>query len=142
LEIVYSDEITVEQYNGLRQSVGWNPVEATLAETGLKNTAYLIVANDKTEPIGMARVITDYGCQVLVADVIVHPDYQRNGIGKAMMERVMAYIDESIKPGQWKMVNLMAAQGKERFYKGFGFIERPNDASGSGLTQTMRKETL
>jgi hypothetical protein len=32
------------------------------------------------------------------------------------------------------MVNLMAAQGKEGFYKKFGFAERPNDGHGAGMS--------
>jgi hypothetical protein len=33
------------------------------------------------------------------------------------------------------MINLMAARGKEGFYKKFGFIERPNDEKGAGMSQ-------
>jgi len=58
-----------------------------------------------------------------------------------MMSRIMKYLDESISPGQWKMINLMAAHGKEPFYSEFGFIRRPNDTFGHGMTQTIEKES-
>ena len=140
MNITYNHQITVEHYNSLRQSVGWEVIEAGLAQTGLDNTAFLIVANDEDTPIGMTRVITDYGHQVLLADVIINPGYQRKGIGRELMKQAMAYIDESIAPGQMKMINLMAAKGRESFYEQFGFITRPNEIRGAGMSQEIRKE--
>lgn len=140
MNIIYTNILTVEQYNGLRKSVSWNPIEPVLAKAGLDHTAFLIVANNNGVPVGMARVITDYGYQVLIADAIVHPDYQGNGIGGAMMKRVMTHIHESVASGQGKMINLMAAKGKDGFYQKFGFIERPSEKFGPGMTQWISKE--
>jgi len=68
-----------------------------------------------------------------IQDVLVHPEYQRNGIGKAMMQKVMAYI--GLHACSKAVVGLMAASGKEEFYKWFGFTERPNESLGAGMTQ-------
>jgi len=122
MNITYANSLTVEQFNELRLAVDWSPVEPSLAQKGLEHTAFLIVANDDCKAVGMARVITDYGYQVLVADVIVRPEYQRKGIGTKMMEYVMEYIDDSVAPGQGKAITLNAAKGKEGFYKQFGFL--------------------
>ncbi len=142
MNITYSGALTVEQYNALRVSVGWIPVEPLLAQSGLDHTAFLIAARDGAEPVGMARVITDYGYQVLIADVVVHPDYQGKGVGGEMMTRVMAYIHENIAPGQRKMINLMSAKGKDGFYQKFGFLERPSEKFGPGMTQWISNEAL
>lgn len=136
----YSNKITVEQYNGLRKSVGWKEIQQELAEKGLENSAFLIMLTDDDVPVGMARVITDYGYIVLVADVIVHPAYQAKGYGKIIMTKVMEYIYKNTAPGQKKAINLMVAPGKEGFYKKFGFIERPNDKQGPGMTQHISSE--
>ena len=135
MNLSYTNSITVEQYNGLRRAVGWSEVHPELAENGLKNSAFLTVLIDNGVPVGMARVITDYGYAVLIADVIVHPDYQGMGHGNEIMTRVMEYIWQSIAPGQTKFINLMAALGKEGFYKKFGFSERPNASHGPGMSQ-------
>jgi hypothetical protein len=37
------------------------------------------------------------------------------------------------------MICLLAAKGKEEFYKKFGFEERPNEKSGSGMSQWVKK---
>lgn len=140
MNITYKNAMTAEQFNNLRVSVAWSPVEPALAQKGLEHTAFLTVACDNEKPVGMARVITDYGYQVLIADVIVHPDYQGKGIGTDMMKQVMAYINDSVAPGQGKAVTLNAAKGKESFYKRFGFFERPTDKFGAGMTQWISKE--
>jgi len=102
----------------------------------------MISANDEGVPVGMARVIIDYGYIVYIADVIVRPDYQGMGIGRALMSKVKAYIDENIAPGQGKFISLMAAPGKESFYEKYGFIKRPNDTLGCGMTQWMQNEKM
>jgi len=142
MNITYTNNLSAEQFNELRLTVDWSPVELSLAEKGLENTAFLIVANDGGRAVGMARVITDYGYQVLIADVIVRPEYQRQGIGTKMMENVMEYIKNSVSSGQGKAITLNAAKGKEDFYKQFGFFERPTDKFGSGMTQWVSKEGL
>ncbi len=138
--MTYTDKITVEQYNSLRNAVGWNKIQEELAEKGLQNSAYLVVLADGTVPVGMARVITDYGYTVLISDVVVHPDYQGNGYGRMIMTKVMDHIHQHIAPGQKKMINLMAARGKEEFYKKFGFAERPNDNQGAGMSRWIAVE--
>ena len=113
---------------------------AGLAQTGLDHTAYLVAAcdgdiTDNDMPVGMARIITDFGYTVFIADVVVLPAYQGKGIGGEILKRIMAYINGSIAPGQEKLINLMAVKGKEGFYKKFGFIERPDEKLGCGMTR-------
>ncbi|NMA26069.1 MAG: GNAT family N-acetyltransferase [Clostridiales bacterium] len=142
MDITYTNTITVEQYNSLRKAVGWNEIQEDLAERGLHNSAFLIVLANGGVPFGMARVITDYGYIVLISDVVVHPDYQGKGYGREIMEKVMEYINGSIAPGQMKMINLMAAQGKEGFYKKFGFLERPYEGKGAGMSQWISGDRI
>lgn len=141
LNITYKNNISAEQFNALRVSAGWKVIHSDLAQKGLDNTAYIIAACDNDLPVGMARVITDYGYTVIITDVVVLPEYQRKGIGREIMARIMAYIDQSIAPDQAKLINLMSAKGKEGFYKKFGFQERPNDTLGCGMTQWIEKRS-
>ena len=142
MNMTYTNKITAEQYNGLRSAVGWFEVQKETVEKSFENSAFLIVANDKEVPVGMARVITDYGHIVFVVDVIVHPTYQGKGLGRAIMAKVMAHINQTISPGKAKLVNLMAAKGKEGFYKKLGFEERPNDTFGPGMTHRIISDTV
>ncbi len=87
----------------------------------------------------MARVISDGGYVALIADVIVMPEFQGMGIGKTIMKMVMEYFSGILEEGDKIFINLMAAKGRESFYKQFGFIERPNDELGSGMTQWLSR---
>ena len=140
MNITYTNKITVEQFNALRAAVGWGEMQIDLAQKGLDHTAFIVVANNHDGPIGMARVVTDYGYTVLIADVAVLPDYQHQGIGRTMMKMVMEFVDDSVGVGQGKFICLMAAKGREAFYENFGFEARPNEKSGCGMTQWIEKE--
>jgi hypothetical protein len=52
----------------------------------------------------------------------------------------MTYINDRLEPNEVSHICLMAAKGKEGFYKKFGFEERPNDKSGAGMTLWIKKE--
>ena len=137
--IIYSNKITVSDYNFLRKSVKWNEIPLNQAQRGLDHSAYLVSALYQGKTIGMSRVVSDGGHIVIIVDVMVLPEYQGYGIGKTMMKLVMAFIDESFEKGETVFINLMAAKGRESFYKQFGFIERPNDNLGAGMTQWINK---
>lgn len=137
--INYKNELSVEEYQELRKSVGWSTIEQTQAVTGLSNSTYIICAKKDDEVIGMARVVGDGGYIVMIVDVIVKPQYQGMGIGKTMMNKVMEYIHGSIREGQSLFVNLMAAKDKEGFYSKFGFEVRPNEMNGAGMTMRIIK---
>lgn len=139
MEIQYINAISVEDYNRLRKSVGWSEIPPRQAQTGLNNTAFQVAAVDGGIPVGMARVIQDGGYVALISDVVVHPEYQGYGIGKAMLNRIMEHIHSGMEPGDRIMVNLLAAKGKETFYKKCGFAERPNEEQGAGMSQWILK---
>lgn len=136
--IIYEDYISVEDYNRLRDSVGWNKIKPERAEVGLKNSICFAAYDDETA-IGLARIITDGGYVTAIYDVIVHPDYQKQGIGKDLMNLVMEYIGNTLDVGENQMICLFSAKGKEAFYKKFGFQERPNEELGAGMTQWVKK---
>ena len=127
-----TDSITPEEYMNMRQIVGWSTFPLEEAEAGLAGSAYLCCIRKDGAPIAMSRYLWDHGYVVYIADVIVTPEYQGQGLGRFLMERMMADLRSNLKPGYRMMVNLMAAKGKEPFYNKFGFIDRPSEAFGCG----------
>lgn len=124
---------TVDEFFALRKSVGWGLGETTAFAKGLERSLYGVCAFVDGKLVGIARVIGDgYTC-FYIQDVIVKPEFQRMGIGMAMMEKIMHYIVETATPGA--IVGLMAAKGKEAFYEKFGFWKRPNEHFGCGMMQ-------
>ena len=144
MEVNYSitDSITTEEYMKLREAVGWGLFPLEEAQAGLSNS-YIWCLRDNVasgQPIGIGRVIWDHGYVMYIADIIVIPEYQGNGLGRVIMEQVMDFIHEQLKPGYKFMVSLCSAKRKEEFYKKFGFIVRPNDDVGSGMHQWFVNE--
>lgn len=140
MNITYTNTVSAEDCNKLRNSAGWPQMHPDQIKTGLKNSAFIVAAQDGELTVGMARIVSDGGYVFFIADVLVLPEYQHNGIGKAMMEKIMAYIHSNLKDGYFMLVDLMAAPGKEGFYEKFGFIKRPDDTFGCGMSQRLRKE--
>jgi ribosomal protein S18 acetylase RimI-like enzyme len=135
MDIKLVNSISVEDYNNIRESVGWLTLEVNQAKRGIDNTFYLVCAMDGEKPIGLARLISDGGYVAYISDVIVSPKYQGNGIGQMMLENLMDFIRNELSGGEPVMVNLMSAFDKELFYEKFGFIKRPNDSVGAGMFQ-------
>jgi ribosomal protein S18 acetylase RimI-like enzyme len=122
---------SAEEYNQLRQSVGWHVYETDVAAASLPNSLYGVCAFANTEIIGMARVLGDGGLVYYIQDVIVKLAYQGQGIGTKMMDKVMDYLRAHARNGTY--IGLMAAKGKEPFYERYGFIRRPNERLGAGM---------
>ena len=135
-----TDYITPEEYMEMRKLVEWSEFPLEQAEQGLKHSSHLCVFRKAGKVIALARVLTDHGYVIYIADVIVHPDFQGQGLGRALMNNVMDFIKSQLKPGYKKMVSLMAAQGKEEFYKKFGFFTRPDETHGCGMCQWLQAE--
>lgn len=127
--------ITPEEYMEMRRLVEWSAFPLEQAAEGIKNTFILICFRVDGKPVALGRAVSDRGYVVYIADVIVIPEYQGNGLGRKIMESLMEQIKASMKPGYRIMITLMAAQGKEKFYNKFGFVDRPNEAFGCGMHQ-------
>ena len=144
MEVNYSitDSITPEEYMKLREAVGWGLFPLEEAEAGLSNSYIWCLRDNEASgrPIGIGRVIWDHGYVMYIADIIVIPEYQGNGLGRFIMEQVMDFIHEQLKPGYKFMVSLCSAKGKDEFYKKFGFVVRPNDDVGPGMHQWFVNE--
>ena len=135
IKIEYVHELPVQDYNFLRAAVGWRTIKENRAQTGLRNSAFIVAARCCGSTIGMARVISDGGYLAYIADVVVHPDYQGQGIGRALMEQVMSFNDSMLEEDHSMYSCLLAAKGKEEFYNRFGFVTRPNELFGAGMFQ-------
>jgi ribosomal protein S18 acetylase RimI-like enzyme len=74
---------SIKQYNALRNLAGWPTFHEKLVEEALRNSLYVFRVLDENETlVGMGRVIGDNAIYLHIQDVVVHPAYQRGGIGK------------------------------------------------------------
>lgn len=122
---------TLEAFCRLRLSVGWGEVDSEAAQMSLQNSLYWVCALDGEEVIGCGRVIGDGGLCFYIQDIIVSPAYQGQRLGRAMMVKIMAYVEKHARKGSF--VGLMAADRAEDFYLPYGFIKRPSKGYGPGM---------
>lgn len=122
---------TGAELSALRRAAGWRVLSDADSQAGADGSLFAVVAESGGEFVGTARVVGDGRTVFYVQDVLVRPDWQGRGVGRAMMEQVMQYIASAACDGA--NVCLMAARGKEAFYEKFGFHTRPNEREGAGM---------
>ena len=122
----------------LRKSVGWSTGEESAFAKGLQNSLYGVCVFGNEEIVGTVRVIGDGSTFFYIQDVIVKPEYQRQGIGLKMMGKVMEYIRGNAC--REAIVGLIAVKDTEPFYEKFGFCKKPNEEFGCEMMQFWEKD--
>jgi GNAT superfamily N-acetyltransferase len=138
MECKIENSITPEEYNNLRNSVGWDSKDEKVIQDAIKNSVIVkkVIVNDKV--VAMARAIGD-GLYYLIVDVVVNQQYQRKGIGKILIEEIVKEVYNKTKEGQKASINLISMQGKEAFYEKCGFSKIPFDYTGYGMIRRIEK---
>lgn len=86
----------------------------------------------------MGRLIGD-GQYYIIVDVIVHPAFQRQKIGSAILNMLLKYVDGHTPAGGRSSIQLIAEKGKEPFYEALGFKRIPHEFCGSGMRKVIHK---
>lgn len=131
--------LSYEDYYRLRESVGWKNFSKTQAETALSNSLYTVITVENNETVAMGRLIGD-GQYYMIVDVIVHPDFQNQGIGTSILNMLLKYADNHTPSGGRTSIQLIAEKGKESFYETLGFKRVPHEFCGSGMRMVIYKE--
>ena len=119
---------TVKEYQILRDAVGWATLSKKQIQTGLQSSLFSVCVMHRDQIVGMGRVVGDGGIYFYIQDIIVHPLFQRKGIGRLIMNKIMSYLEATTQHGAF--ICLMAAPGVYGFYERYGFIKRPDDRQG------------
>ena len=117
MNIVYNNELSISDYCTLRKSAGWYDISENTVEKALEKSDYVVSAVIDSVTVGMARLMTD-GTQLLIMDVVVHPNYQRKGIGKGLMEHIVQHIENTYSQ---MLVSLTTDEKNIGFYEKLGF---------------------
>ena len=129
----YNNTLSVKEYCQLRSAVEWKPIIEEQAQSGLDHSDFIIACRDNNHIVGCARIFWDKGYIAYLADVMVIPEYQRQGIGKQLVSECISFIDRQLKDGWRIKIVIVSAKGKEPFYERFGFEMRPNINDGAGM---------
>lgn len=134
---VQINELSPELYLCLYRSVGWDAPGLDQIEKALEGSLATFCACDGDMPVGMARLMGDGGMSFYIKDFAVLPDYQGQGVGRALMNAMESWIEKQLKPGWAVSLELISSKGRESFYAKFGFEQRPNDWDGAGMMKMV-----
>ncbi|MFP5450693.1 MAG: GNAT family N-acetyltransferase [Thermoleophilia bacterium] len=98
--------------------------------TAIRASSYKVVAMEGTRVVGFARAMSDEAFAVYIADILVAPDRQRQGIGRRLTESILDHYPMHTFHHQV----LVAERGAEGFYRRLGLIP----VSAYGLTAFIR----
>ena len=76
----YSNTLSAKEYCELRSAVAWQPIIEEQAQSGLNGSDFMIACRDDDNIVGCARIFWDKGYIAYLADVMVKPEYQKQGI--------------------------------------------------------------
>lgn len=83
------------------------------------NADLIVTAWDEDRLVGISRTLTDYAYVAYLADLAVHMDYQRKGIGKELIRKTREHLKESC------FITLLAAPLADDYYGRIGFERNP-----------------
>jgi predicted N-acetyltransferase YhbS len=115
----------------LYRELGWShAADPTRLRIAVERSAISIVAVDDDEVVGFARALSDEAFAVYIADVLVRPARQRQGIGRALVETILDHYPLE----RYHHQVLVAERGAEGFYRRLGLVP----VSAYGLTGFIR----
>ena len=132
------DDINVDEYNKLRVEVGWEIKNPLIVEKAIRNSTIIKKATYDSKTVGMARAIGD-GMSYLLVDVVVSSKYQKQGIGKKLVNSIIDDIKNETMTGEYSTINLISIRGMEKFYKSCGFEVVPFGYNGKGMRMKIEK---
>ncbi len=127
------NELTAADLLAFRSVAGWSPRSLAQAERAVAASLRTVTAVEDGRVVGIGRLIGDGAIHCYLQDIIVLPDARSQGVGRAIVERLLEFVRTATAPGDTITVALMAAPGREAFYRSLGFIDRPNDYQGAGM---------
>lgn len=132
-EIILEENITVDEFLEVIESVGFKTYSKEQVEKALKNTMYMVKAIINNKVVGIGRVVGDYSIVCCLSDICVRPEYQGKGIGLKIVNRLREMIEAGVKEGEKMQIELTPTAGNEEFYKKAGFKYKPDKITGMYL---------
>lgn len=136
IEII-ENRITLQEYLGIREAVSWKRLSKEQALKALDNSLYTVGAYEGERLVGMGRIVGDGAVICYVQDLIVIPEYQKQGVGSKVLRSLISFVDTLKQDNTEMMLCLMCAKGREQFYEKHGFMARPTDVLGPGMIQYL-----
>nr|ARO91401.1 conserved hypothetical plastid protein [Rhodochaete parvula]ASK39705.1 GCN5-like N-acetyltransferase [Rhodochaete parvula] len=122
--------INLNDLEKLCDSVGWMRRPIKKVKIAIKNS-FLVLSlfqklEDENRLIGFARATSDYTFNATIWDVVIHPEFQGQGLGSALVCQII----KELRYEEINTITLFADPEVVTFYKSLGFISDPNGIKG------------
>ena len=114
----------------LRKVLGWKEISENQFKKGLENTMFKMSIKHNGKIVACGRLIGDYSCKGLLSDIMVHPDYQKQGLGKAIVTTLLDMAIDSLEEGELFQVEATPTAGNKNFYVKCGMKYKPENQDG------------
>ena len=116
-EITKNGQVDPKEIEALRDLVGWDRSEETYESILKEHFAYYTVRSDDSNLIGYMSVISDGINNAFLVDLMVHPEYQKAGLGISIVRTAIA----DLKQACIRCVQVTFDDDLKPFYKQCGF---------------------
>lgn len=124
------DSLSAEDLYSLRESLGWKLLSIKQLERALKNTMCMVSIIKDDKCIACGRVVGDYSTKGVLSDILVRPDYQKNGYGKLVVTHLLKRIEDVLSPGEQFQLEATPTHGNREFYVKCGMKYKPENQDG------------
>jgi GNAT superfamily N-acetyltransferase len=130
--IAFSTERDIDLYEleELCDAVGWARRPLRKVKKAIEFSFLVVsmweVKNNRRRLIGFARATSDHAFNATIWDVVVHPIYQKKGLGKALMR----YTIDRLRSDDISNITLFADPHVVDFYRQLGFVLDPEGIKG------------
>lgn len=132
------DSLMIDEISELYKSVGWTQYtkDTTRLARAFERSESLIKRNGEGKVVGVVRWVTDFATIAFIQDILIHPRYQRQGIGKALLNEALDKIT-SYGPVQIELLTDDTEKTK-KFYESVGFVQVKEMDAVSYIKDTRR----
>ncbi|PSO47639.1 MAG: GNAT family N-acetyltransferase [Cyanobacteria bacterium SW_9_44_58] len=131
-KILFSTTRSIDLYEleELCDAVGWSRRPLRKVRKAMQHS-FLVVSmweerGASRRLIGFARATSDHAFNATIWDVVIHPKFQKQGLGKALMN----YIIKRLRQEDISNITLFADADVVDFYNRLGFVPDPEGIKG------------
>jgi aralkylamine N-acetyltransferase len=130
--IVFSKDRNIDLYEleDLCDAVGWSRRPIRKVKKAIEHSFIVITMwehrGSYRRLIGFSRATSDHAFNATIWDVVVHPDFQKQGLGKSLMQHVI----RELRREDISNITLFADPHVVNFYRGLGFKPDPEGIKG------------
>jgi len=138
MEIRIHDDVASLNLNDIKEvyhSVGWTKHTTEIIKQIFESSNVIGIVTIDDRVVGIGRAISDGVFNAAIYDVVVHKDFQKQGLAKMIMEYLLEKLNNV------SCVHLISTTGNEEFYRKLG-LNKTKTGMARYLNPVLSEEYL